>query len=243
MDAISNTFGTSRLAGVAQTVNGAFEQFLDKEINISRDTRMRASTSHNHLREFLEVKTAGQCSRILSEADADFLGGSFARHSKIWPLDDIDIFFPLDGHGLIYSRGGGRAPYTVLSDGVLSRNPLLEAPQRWMEEIYISSRKLIDGFKNVLAPHYPATTRVRRAGEAVNVETTEFGFDIVPCFSLRPNDGTAIDVYVMPDGNNGWIETNPRIDTDWSAHLQEKNNKLFRPAVKLVKMVERRAIR
>jgi len=39
---------------------------------------------------------------LLSREDSDFLGGSFARHTKIWPLDDIDIFFPMDGGTLVY---------------------------------------------------------------------------------------------------------------------------------------------
>ncbi|GAI47638.1 unnamed protein product, partial [marine sediment metagenome] len=86
------------------------------------------------------------------------MGGSFARHTKIWPLDDVDIYFPLDGHGLWYYQGGSVAPYTVISDGILSHNPLLNF--RWTEGEYISSRKLITEFAKVLERHYPSATKV-----------------------------------------------------------------------------------
>lgn len=225
------------MEGARLTVAGAFNQFLDKEINIPRGARSAASTSQNHLRDFLNAEADRDVCfpRILSNVDSDFLGGSFARHSKIWPLDDIDVFFPLDGHSLVYSRYGSRLPYTVLTDAVLDYNPLLSAPARWMTGSSISSRKVIDGFAKVLRRHYPVETRIRRAGEAVNVTMDHLGFDVVPCFSLRPDSRSETPFYVIPDGEDGWIHTNPRIDSDVSAQLQSKNDKKFRPAVKLVK--------
>lgn len=224
-------------AATARTVAGAFDQFLDAQINIPKGTRSRASTSQNHLRDFLiaEADRDATFPRVLREADSDFLGGSFARHSRIWPLDDIDVYFPIDGHSLVYTRYGIRLPYTVLSDGVLERNPLLDESGRWLKDGYISSAKLISGFEKVLARHYPTETRVRRAGEAVRVQLTELGFDVVPCFSLHPDNASESPFYVIPDGNNGWIHTNPRIDNEVSLQLQRNNNAVFRRAVKLVK--------
>jgi hypothetical protein len=224
-------------AATARTVAGAFDQFLDAQINIAKGTRTRASTSQNHLRDFLiaEADRDAAFPRILRDADSDFLGGSFARHSKIWPLDDIDVYFPIDGHSLIYSRYGLRLPYTVLSDGILESNPLLDESGRWTSNGYISSTKLIAGFAKVLSRHYPTETRIRRAGEAVRVQLTELGFDVVPCFSLRPDSTSESPLYVIPDGNDGWIHTNPRIDNEVSLQLQRNNNAVFRKAVKLTK--------
>jgi len=237
MDSLSDVLGELRTIAAARTVGGAFDRFLDEEISIGRNTRSKASTSHLHLRSFLsgEIGRDASFPRILSKEDDDFLGGSFARHSKNWPLDDIDIYFPMDGHNLIYFRRGVPASHTVVSDGVLQRNPLLDSPNRWMDGSFISSRKLIDGFAKVLNRHYPTKTRVRRAGEAVNVEMSDLGFDIVPCFLLRLNDPQSPDIYVIPDGKGGWKETNPRIDTAISSHLHATNGEFFRPAVKLVK--------
>lgn len=220
----------------SRSVSAVFEQFLANEINISQSVRSQASISQNHLREFLngEATRDDEFPRILKNADSDFFGGSFARHSKIKPLDDIDVYFPIDGHSLVYSRNGVPSPYSVLSDGVLRQNPLIEGGDRWMSGGYLSSKKLINGFASVLNRHYPAQTRIRRSGEAVNVQMSELGFDVVPCFTLHSSIiGTTF--YVIPDGADGWIETNPRLDNEISDQLQQNNNKMFRRAVKLVK--------
>lgn len=220
-----------------QSVAGAFSRFLDKEINIAAGTRSRASGSHNRVREILvdESDTDDEFPRILRDADTDFLGGSFARHTKIRPLDDIDIYFPIDGCGLVYTSHGRTLGYSVLTDDASLENPLVVGGDRWMNGSNISSKKLIDGFAKVLRGYYPSTTRIRRAGEAVNITTTAFGFDIVPCFALRPHTPFESAFYLIPDGNDGWIRTNPRLDHDVSSRLQSQNAKTHRPAVKLLK--------
>lgn len=221
----------------SRTVSGAFTRFLKQEINIVVGTRSRASDSHNRVRDLLidESDTDDEFPRILRDEDVDFLGGSFARHTKIWPLDDIDIYFPIDGCGLVYTSRGGTLPYTVVTDDASLQNPLLKGGDRWMEGTSVSSKKLIDGFATMLHAHYPSTTRIRRAGEAVNIKTTAFGFDIVPCFSLHPHNPWEFKFYLIPDGNDGWIRTNPRLDNDISSRLQSNNAKSHRPAVKLAK--------
>lgn len=226
-----------------RTISGAFDRFLEKEINIAPGIREMASASQNHLRELLAGETDRDSTfpRVLSAEDSDFLGGSFARHVKNWPLDDIDIYFPLDGHTLVYLEMGARLPYTVISDGVLPTNPLLTA--RWMDGTYISSTKLVEGFAAVLRRHYPEETEVFPNGEAVSIRMKQgetdsgkgLGYDVVPCFLLRPDNPLELPFYVMPNGSGGWLRTNPRHDKDISDNLQEKNGKTFRKAVKLVK--------
>ena len=220
----------------------AFEQLLESAINISDGIRSTASDSHNHLREFLEGENKRDTTfpRVLSIRDDDFLGGSFARHTKIWPLDDIDIYFPLDGFNLIYMNNGCRLPYTVISDGVLSSNPLLNS--RWMVGSYISSAKLVAEFASVLKRHYP-DTKVKPDGQSVVIRMTQgetsdeegLGYDIVPCFSLQPDNNAESPFYLMPDGKDNWMRTNPRIDTEVAEKLHAANNKTYRKVVKIVK--------
>jgi len=227
----------------ARKVPNAFEQFLDKEINIGKGMRSLASTSQNALREFLATEHSRDSSfpRVLSLVDSDFLGGSFARHTKIWPLDDIDVYLPLDGCDLFYLRYGQRLPYTVLSDGVLTGNPLLL--QRWMEGIYISPRKIINEFAAALRRHYPKETAVYPDGEAVAVRMSQgssgsgdgLGYDVVPCFSLKPDDTNELAFYLIPDGSNGWIHTNPKVDTMIADTLHRNNDETYRKVVKLLK--------
>ncbi len=224
-----------------RTVSSVFEDFLESFINISSGIRSEASTSQRHLREFLRE----ECDRdrgfplALSVNDIDFIGGSFARHTKIWPLDDIDLYIPLEGTGLSYYEGGVVTLNTVVSDGNRIGNCLLTS--RWMLGDYISSAKLVGGFVNALERHYPDST-IDADGEAVSVQFTigacdasdGLHFDVVPCFSLVPHDGSQ-RFYLIPDGRNGWKRTNPRQDTAICDDLQKFHNGLFRKVVKLTK--------
>ena len=233
----------------ARTVNGAFENLLTNEINISPGIRSQASDSQNHLREFLETENQRDAAfpRILSIQDNDFLGGSFARHTKIWPLDDIDIFFPIDGHGLVYLEGGIVMPFTVVSDGVLSTNSILKP--RWMNGSYISSAKVIAEFTAVLKRHYPDTS-IKPDGHSVSVRMTQgqtdggkgLGYDVVPCFSLKSNNGSDI-FYFIPNGYDGWTRTNPRIDTELAEKLHAQNDKTYRKAIKVIKYWNKEKLR
>jgi hypothetical protein len=224
-------------------IDAAFDDLLGKEINISKALRTKASESQIHLRDFLcsEASRDSAFPTVLSRADTDFLGGSFARHTKNWPLDDIDVYLPLDGWNLIYLSVGRRLPYVVRSDGSRSFNPLLLP--RWMDGIYISSAKVVSEFARALRRHYPAETRISSNGTCVTVRMTHgetqdadgLGYDVVPCFSLKPDDPNELEFYLMPDGRGGWMKTNPKLDTDISDILQNFNRKFYRKVVKLIK--------
>ncbi len=240
---MNNSYSDALLASILKgTVSNAFEGLLTKNINIDKGIRGRASTSQNHLRDFLssQHKSDPTFPRVLSKADQDFLGGSFDRHTKNWPLDDIDIYFPLDGYNLWYIQNYSRLPYTVMSDHVLAGNPLLGT--KWSVGGMISSSKLIEGFATVLKNRY-SRTEVKPNGQAVSLrmslgETESedgLGYDIVPCFFLKPDNFLEDAFYLIPDGNNGWIRTNPKIDSKITANLHVKNNETFRKVVKIIK--------
>lgn len=225
------------------SVATALRGLLDRQINITKGIRGQASDSQQHLRDFLATERTRDATfpRVLSSADADFLGGSFARHTKTWPLDDIDLYVPLDGENLFYLSYGQRLPYTVLADGVLLTNPLLL--NRWTQWQYVSPSLLISEFANVLRRHYPEETQVTPNGECISVrltygqtdETDGLGYDIVPCFSLKPDDPKETPFYLMPDGNNSWMRTNPRVDIKVAEVLHTFHRRLYRKVVKLVK--------
>ena len=155
------------------------------------------------------------------------------------PLDDIDIYLPLDGANLFCYMHGAVLPYTVLTDGLLW-NPLLSP--RWADGGWVSQSKIVSGFASVLQRRFPQT-KVSPSGQAVAVRMTlgatstsdGLAYDIVPCFSLSPQQKTERPFYLIPDGKDGWIRTNPRIDAGIGDFLQRNHNKYFRKVVKLLK--------
>jgi hypothetical protein len=171
--------------------------------------------------------------------DADFLGGSFARHTKARPLDDIDIYIPLDGANLFYYMHGTVLPYRVLTDGMLW-NPLLTP--RWANGSLVSSAKVVNEFTSVLRRKFPQT-KVKPSGQAVSVQMTYgetsasngLGFDVVPCFSLVPQSREGSSFYLIPDGGDQWIRTNPLRDAGIADMLQQNHNRNFRKVVKILK--------
>lgn len=221
-----------------QIVDRALGNYLSEEIAIPATARSSASRSQNYLRQVLRNKADADLSfpELLSRNDEDFLGGSFARHTKIWPLDDIDLFLPMDGGGLSYVNNGFRLPFTVTSDGGRSR--LLY--DRWLTNTYVDSTKVLNGMRDGLRETYPSST-VRLDTHCVNLQTTlaataesdGIGFDVVPCFRLAPDDGSEC-FYLVPDGAGGWMRSNPRKDTDLCAELHTFHG-TYRTAVRLIK--------
>jgi hypothetical protein len=241
MSGINTELWQSLLEYRAKGVSQCFEELLTSSINIAEGIRSTASTSQQNLRKFLqdECKSDSGFPPVLAIADRDFLGGSFDRHTKTWPLDDIDIYLPLDGAKLSYYEHGAVLPYTVASDG-MAWNPLLTP--RWANGPWVSSSKLVEGFAAVLKRRFPHT-KIKPKGQAVSVQMTQganavsdgLGYDIVPCFSLSSHHQNELGFYLMPDGHGGWIRTNPRYDAAIADLLQKEHNGLFRKVVKLLK--------
>lgn len=77
--------GTYVSASRGRTATSALSLFLEREINIGIGTRSSASTSQNRLRSILVAMLEADATfpRVLIIADNDFLGGSWARQTKI----------------------------------------------------------------------------------------------------------------------------------------------------------------
>jgi hypothetical protein len=231
---------------VKSTPSSILQGILTDHVSIPKRMREMVSTSQQNMRTFLDEKYNEDPTfpRILDSKDTHFMGGSFDRHTKPRPLDDIDLYFPLDGQGYYYLSNGLRLPYTVLSDNKFESNPL--ANHRWshgaLSGTTISSTKLIRGFSEVLKKRFPRT-EIKSNGQAVSVYMTHgesdssdgLTYDIVPCFSLKPDNTIEPHVYLIPDGKDDWIRTNPRLDKAIADRLHATNNKTFWGAVRLIK--------
>jgi hypothetical protein len=75
---------------MAQTVNAAFEQFLSDKVNLDSDRTQTARGSRDWLFEQI-ASFQSDTTFPKSYPEIDIHYGSFARKTKIRPLDDIDL--------------------------------------------------------------------------------------------------------------------------------------------------------
>ena len=214
------------------TIQNAFERLIQSELTLTSTQISRGSTSHNYIRELLSNKNTEDSSfpRLI---DGDFLSGSYARGTKIHPLDDIDVMIIMDGTGLSPISEGVIVDADVRGSGD-SNNPLLAhlgADNR------LSSRRVLDLFKLALQKSHP-NSEIKKHGQAINVwlDSSGMGIDVVPCMHIVPRDGSR-DYYYIPMGENSdqWMTTNPKIDKEISDSLHEEHNKLFKGFIRLIK--------
>lgn len=208
------------------------QEFLDKEINLAQTHVSQGSTSHTYIRNLLNNRRYTD-STFPWLVDGDFLSGSYARGTKLHPLDDIDVMLVLDGTGLIpigintthYVRGNAEG-----------KNSPVHAHLGY--DNLLNSHSVLDAFQKALAQSH-ADSKITKNEQAINVKLMSYnlGIDIVPCFHIKPNDVTQQDFYYIPLGNGspGWLKTNPKIDAAISTRLHEKHNKKLKSIIKLLK--------
>lgn len=97
---------------MAQTVNAAFAQFLTEKVNLAPDRTETARGSRDWLYEQIASFQNDATFPVLwSGYNINY--GSFARKTKIRPLDDIDMMIGLHGQGASYLYTGGQCTITV----------------------------------------------------------------------------------------------------------------------------------
>lgn len=208
------------------------QEFLDKKINLDQGHISRGSTSHTYIRNLLANKrdTDNQFPWLL---DGDFLSGSYARGTKLHPLDDIDVMIVLDGAGLI--PVGLNTTHYVRGNSEGKRSPV---HNHLGYDNLLNSTSVLQTFHSTLKQSHPDSI-IRKDGQAINVKLKSYnlGIDIVPSFHIKPFDTSQKDFYYIPlgNGNPGWLRTNPKIDTEISTYLHSKHNKKLKSIVKLLK--------
>ena len=151
-----------------------------------------------------------------------FLIGSYARGTKITPLDDVDIFYVM---GIAVKRD--EHWHTLIECSLKFGEEFLD------EDKNISSIKILELIKKEISKTY-SQSNIRRNNEVVNVYLTsyEVGFDIVPAFKIKN-----YDYYLIPAGGNSskWKRSNPKKDEEILNILNEKHNGLLKNTIRIIK--------
>jgi hypothetical protein len=224
---------TQRMATMPYTVAGAFEKFRKDAVDLDPDDSDRARSS----RDYLYDQAKG-----LSISDIDFPTvyyyipfGSFARKTKIRPLDDIDLLFMLNGNGTS-SRQSLNDQYTYWLKIDNDSAPLAKFRDTFG---YVSSTRLLNQLKKSLGKvkNY-ARAELKRTGEAVVLNLTSYTwvFDIVPAVPIANSfNKSEYDYFLIPNGNGNWMRTDPRKDTEYVTRVNRQQDGLLLPTMRLLK--------
>ena len=219
---------------MAKTVNGAFETFLKDKVNLDKDETTKARSSRDWLIAQIGLFQNDETfPKSYSEKDIHY--GSFARKTKVRPLDDIDLMICLSGQGGHYNEYSDKIEITV--------NPQSNLKSFCNDYTYIlNSRKVLNKFISKLAniPQY-SNAEIKRNFEAATLKLKSYDwvFDIVPCFFTAP-DVLGKTYYLIPDGKGNWKKTNPKIDKEKAANVNQKHNGHVLNVIRIVKYWNKR---
>lgn len=164
--------------------------------------------------------------------------GSFARRTKIRPLDDIDFLIVFSANGSTYN--------TDFTNGITISVPETATKLRRLtnDDYTLNSVRLLNKLKNSLqsVPQYSAAD-IKRNQEATTLKLTSYdwNFDIVPSFLTAP-DNFQRTYYLIPDGNGKWKKTDPRIDAKRATEINQKRDGKVLRLIRLIKFWQKRPI-
>ncbi|MFE8149331.1 nucleotidyltransferase [Brenneria goodwinii] len=215
---------------MATTVIASFNEFMSDVVNLKKTSTDDARTSRDWLFDKLNSFESDTSSPVnYPEIHIGF--GSFARRTKIRPLDDIDLMFGLSAEGCTHTIYKDRI--TIDSDDTPRRLNNF----RHTDSHTISSIRILNHFKSKLQniPQYQKAD-LKRNQEAVTLKLTSktWNFDIVPCF-ITKEDIYGRSYYLIPDGNGNWKKTDPRIDKTRTTEINVKNSGNMLNVIRAVK--------
>lgn len=215
---------------MASTVNAAFEEFLSDSVRLDAGQTLTARSSRDHLISKLNG-FSGDNDFFKLVTDCHLKFGSFARRTKIRPLDDIDLMICISADGRTYTNFGS----TYYINGVDSdRNNRLLG-----DKDYLNSTKVINRFIKKLSSlndYSKAEMHKNQEAATLKLKSYDWNFDIVPCWHMD------IDKYLIPDGSGNWKKTDPRIDNQRTTDVNQKHKEKLLDIIRIMKYWNNRAI-
>lgn len=198
---------------MAKSVNQAFDEFNLNVVNLYKPTTDTARSSRDWLIDQLLGFPENVENFPNDYPERHIKYGSFARNTKIRPLDDIDLMYCLAGGNAYYSVDTyDSSKYYIHTPNATDELKLLSDGYNVLNSIRVVN-KLVGALRNV--PQYSNSEAKRNQEAAVlNLTSYSWSYDIVPCFY------TVAGFYLIPDGLGNWKATNPGIDID---HISNVN--------------------
>ena len=214
------------------TVNNAFNWFLTEKVNMAKTRTEKARNSRDAIIE----KINGLTSFLPLDKSKHLHFGSFARRTKIRPIDDIDIMICLNITGNIQYVGNSIRVKVTDTSNCYVKDCCDSYSYGWYStEYYLNSTKVKNRFKSSLSNlHDCRKAELHSNQEAVTLQFSsyEWIFDIVPCLYVNDSGCT---YYLIPDGKGAWKKTDPRKDRD---KVSYENTRLSGKVLELVRMAK-----
>jgi hypothetical protein len=222
---------------MASTVISAFDEFIKNTVNLDSTKTKTARGSRDWLiNQIHSFPTLGNnFPDLYSEMDIHF--GSFARRTKIRPLDDIDIMVCLHGRRSTYYQYSDRIAIHVPEEAITLKGLCFEGSN------VLNSKKLINRVITYLStvPQYERAD-IKRNLEAATLKLVSYdwNFDIVPCFITTIDSFTNRNYYLIPDGNGNWKKTDPRKDRDLVSNVNQYHDGNVLNLIRIIKYWNKR---
>lgn len=218
---------------MAKTVNAAFTEFNKDIVNLDTERTNTARSSRDWLiKQLLGLPNKVEDFPILFEG-MHIKYGSFARNTKIRPLDDIDLILTFSAVGTTYFINSYGKDYTLsVPETATYLRKLCN------DDGTLNSRKVVNKIVSSLSEieHYKSADIHRRQEAAtLKLNSYEWNFDIVP--ALYTDTG----YYLIPDGSGGWKATDPRIDQNRVVEINQKHKGKILQIVRTLKCWNNRA--
>lgn len=225
----------------ACTVKAAFQKFQSQIVDLERVATDKGRASRDYL--FDQIKKLAKNQLEFPPLSGDYISfGSFARKTKIRPLNDIDLLVVLKNGGLDVeisyqqkASGYGVKLTAVCKVRIIDSNSPLKIFAN--NNDYVNSIKILNRIKHCLAyiNNYKKSGKNRRMqAVTLNLKSQPWTFDIVPAIPIY-DYRDKVTHFLIPDGYGNWIRTNPKIDAEsiTSANIKQKGRLL--PILRLLK--------
>ncbi len=221
---------------MATTVNGAFGEFMKNTVNLDSEDTKKARASRDNLVENIEdLGEETHFFNLYSEKHIHF--GSFARKTKIRPLDDIDTMICIKAEGSTYHEYSDHIEIIVSDEN---------SPQKKCcndNSSVLNSTKVINKFisnLSKLSDYKKAEFHKNGAAATLQLKSYSWNFDVVPCFFTTP-DSSGNTFYIIPDGKSNWQKTDPRKDRDGISKTNQEHKGRMLETIRLLKYWNNRA--
>lgn len=210
---------------MATTVINAFSEFLKNTVNLDLDVTATARSSRDNLISNINgFSGEDDFFDVYTERNLKF--GSFARHTKIRELDDIDLMICLSAEGERTYSENFSCIRIIGSEKDKTNGLLIDGTN------YLNSTKVINRFiakLTILNDYSKAEMHKNQEAATLKLKSYTWNFDIVPCFY------TTGDFYLIPDGSGNWKKTDPRIDNDRTTSVNQEHDGNLLNLIRLMK--------